>query len=399
MNTPNRLVGEGDKYGYDYYGHVQSQSTWLTYKLAFANFEIDLGGETGFTRMWREGLYKKGLFPDNSEGNSEKKGFWTYTAKAGINYRISGSQMVYANFARMQDAPQFQNAFVSPRTRNEYVSDLSTEKTTSVDLNYELRLPSVKMRLSGFYTDIRDKMNVINFYDDLSGTFTNFSMSGIDELYTGLEFGLSVPITQSLTAVGVFSYGYYKYNSNPYVTQTRDNSAEIILDNERVRWKDMKIAGTPQTAASIGLNYRGPNNIYASIDGNFFDAMYLSMNPMYRTDNAMQGLESDSEGIPDWMSKDDKVRDMAHQERFKQAFVFNASVGKSWRLPHGLFLGANLDVRNILNSKSIKTGGYEQMRFSKMSDNGEYNTHYSRFDSKYYYMYGTTYYLNVYLRF
>jgi len=399
MNTPNRLVGEGDKYGYDYYGHVQSQNTWLTYKLSIANFEIDLGGETGFTRMWREGLYKKGLFPDNSEGNSEKKGFWTYTAKVGINYRISGSQMVYANFARIQDAPQFKNAFVSPRTRNEYVSNLSTEKTTSVDLNYELRLPSVKMRLSGFYTDVRDKTNVINFYDDLSGSFTNFSMSGIDELYTGLEFGISVPITRSLTATGVFSYGYYKYNSNPYVTQTRDNSAEVILKDERVRWKDMKIAGTPQTAASIGLNYRGPKNIYASIDGNFFDAMYLSMNPMYRTDKAMQGLEDDPEGTANWMSKEDKIQEMAHQERFGRAFVFNVSVGKSWRLPHGLLLGANLDVRNIFNRKSIKTGGYEQMRFSKMSDNGEYNTHYSRFDSKYYYMYGTTYYLNVYLRF
>lgn len=387
LNTPNRLVKKKDKYGYDYYAYVQNQSTWLTYKLVLPKFEINLGAETGFARMWREGRYKKGLFPDNSEGNSEKKGFWTYTAKAGINYRISGSQMIYANFARMQDAPQFKNAFVSPRTRNEYISRLKTEKTNSVDLNYELRLPTVKMRLSGYYTEIKDKSNVINFYDDLSGSFTNFSMSGIDEMYTGLEFGISVPVTQSLTAVGVFSYGYYKYNSNPLVTQTRDNTAGVILKDEKVRWKDMKISGTPQTAASLGLNYRGPGNIFASIDGNFFDAMYVGMNPMTRTDKAMQGLN------------EKEVQEMAHQERFGRAFLFNVSIGKSWRLPYGNILGANLDVRNIFNRKTIKTGGYEQLRFSKVNDNGEYATHYDRFDAKYYYMYGTTYYLNVYLRF
>lgn len=399
MNTPNRLVSEGDKYGYDYYAHIQSQSTWLTYKLDVANWEINLGAETGFTRMWREGLYKKGLFPETSEGNSEKKGFWTYTLKAGLNYRLTGSQMIYANFSHIVDAPQFNNSFVSPRTRNEYVSRIGTEKTTSVDLNYELRLPSVKMRVTGYYTDVRDKMDVINFYDDLSGSFTNFSMSGIDELYTGVEVGLSVPLTKSLTATGVFSYGFYKYNSNPLVTQTRDNSSTVILKDEPVRWKDMKLPSTPQTAASIGLNYRGPKSIFASIDANFFDAMYLSMNPMTRTDKAMQGLESDKEGTPNAMTKEEKVQNMARQERFGSAFVLNASVGKTWFLPNGMMLGANFDVRNILNRKSIKTGGYEQLRFSKVSDNGEYNTHYDRFDAKYYYMYGTTYYLNVYLRF
>ena len=55
-------------------------------------------------------------------------------------------------------------------------------------------------------------------------------------------------------------------------------------------------------------------------------------------------------------------------------------------------------MKNILNNQDIHTGGYEQMRMNRVrASNGE--TRYSRFDSKYFYMLGTNYYLNVYFRF
>ena len=68
-------------------------------------------------------------------------------------------------------------------------------------------------------------------------------------------------------------------------------------------------------------------------------------------------------------------------------------------------------MNNILNCQTIRTGGYEQMRLNKISDpilfpNAEEGmsivqkpTTYSRFDSKYFYMNGLNYYLNIYFRF
>mgnify|MGYP005800117315 CR=1 FL=1 len=74
-----------------------------------------------------------------------------------------------------------------------------------------------------------------------------------------------------------------------------------------------------------------------------------------------------------------------------------ASVGKNWYIGQYM-LGFSLEVKNILNNQDIRTGGYEQMRMNRVrASNGE--TRYSRFDSKYFYMLGTNYYLNVYLRF
>jgi hypothetical protein len=61
-------------------------------------------------------------------------------------------------------------------------------------------------------------------------------------------------------------------------------------------------------------------------------------------------------------------------------------------------IGANLDIRNALNNTNIKSGGYEQMRLNK-NDTDKANIFYAPFDSKYYYLFGTTYYLNIYFRF
>ena len=50
----------------------------------------------------------------------------------------------------------------------------------------------------------------------------------------------------------------------------------------------------------------------------------------------------------------------------------------------------------MLNEKNIKTGGYEQTR---LVDNTVSKERYYRFDSKYFYLNGANYMLNVYFRF
>lgn len=391
LNTPNRLVQKGDKYGYDYFAHLLNEKLWATYRFNRGSFEGYVGLEGGHTTFWRDGVYKKGLFPNNSEGKSDKQKFWTYTVKAGLTYKITGNQMVYANFAYLHQAPYFQDAFVSPRTRNSVVPNLTTEKVLSADLNYALRMAGFRVRLTGYYTKMKDQTDLISFYDDQNRAYTNFAMSGIDQTHAGVELGVAVPLIAGVEAQGAFSYGNYYYTSNPYVTQTVDNS-EAVIANTRVYWKDMKVSSTPQTAASIGLNYRGPHNIYAGLDLNYYGRMYQSMNPLYRTDQALINYD-----MFEPEKREEMIRTMRKQEEFGNSFILNANIGKSWYIQRKYNLGFSLEVKNILNNKDTKTGGYEQMRFKKNELNGK--TYYTRFDPKYFYMFGTTYYLNVYFRF
>ena len=56
-----------------------------------------------------------------------------------------------------------------------------------------------------------------------------------------------------------------------------------MLRGDKVLWDDLYVESTPQTALNLGLSYRGPRNWFASVDFNYYDRIYLSMNPARRT--------------------------------------------------------------------------------------------------------------------
>ncbi|MDR3286282.1 MAG: carboxypeptidase regulatory-like domain-containing protein [Prevotellaceae bacterium] len=392
LNHPNRIVGEGDKFGYDYYSKLNSQRLWTNLQYNGGQWEAYAALEGGHTIFWREGLFRKGLYPNNSFGKSMAQDFWTYTAKIGATYKISGAHTLWANLALIENAPNFNHSMISPKTRNDFVSGLTTEKVASADLNYSLHLSWIKMRLSGYYTTIKDQVNVINFYDDVNRTFVNFAMSGIDQSHTGLEVGLEIPLVYNITLKSALSYGYYIYTSNPNVTITADNNSKVFsndVEGETVYWKNYKISGTPQTAFDIGLDYRSRKNLFLGVDLGYYDANYISLNPMRRTDMIVAPLAQ--------QNRYDEIKELTRQEKFPSAFVLNASIGKFWYIGKYM-LGMNLDIKNILNNKKIVSGGYEQMRFARDTSNAD-QIIYSPFDSRYFYLMGTTYYLNVYFRF
>ena len=402
-----KAVKEGDKFSYDYYAHLRQAQLWAKYGFNIGGFAMEIGAEAGYTSMWRQGLLIKGLFLDDSYGDSEHLNFFTYKVKGNFSYRFSGAHALSANVAMMQQPPSVQSAFVSPRTRNQVTPGLSAEKIFSADLTYDLNLPYVKARLSAFYTKMNDMSKVISFYDDTQSSFTNFAMSGIDKRYYGVELGFSVPIWNGLSLQGALSWGDYRYTSNPRFTQLVDNSA-TIREEDWVNWKNFHIESTPELAVNVGLNFRGPKNWFASIDFNYYRDLYLSMNPAYRTNNAvapyinvLNSTKSDTQAKIWAIGEINKIRG---QENLGSAYTLNASVGKNWYIQRKYTLGFSCEVKNITNNLNNRTGGYEQMRLRKTRGlnpdmTNPSTSYYSRFDSKYFYMLGITYYLNVYFRF
>ena len=87
---------------------------------------------------------------------------------------------------------------------------------------------------------------------------------------------------------------------------------------------------------------------------------------------------------------------MASQEKFNPAHLLNINIGKSWYIQRKYQIGFSFNAKNVLNEKNIKTGGYEQTR---LVDNTVSKERYYRFDSKYFYLNGANYMLNVYFRF
>ena len=437
-------VAQGGKYGYDYYAQVRDAKVWANGRFNKGNLSCNIGVSAGYDSFWREGLLRKGLFAGlndsgeeiyyngvkltnydskgnviSSKGKSDVCGFFTYSVKGGALYSMKGGHNFSVNAGYFNEAPAFNQAFVSPRTRNSIIPNLTTTRTASADVNYRYNNAGYSLRATAFYTKIMDQTDVMSFYDDSQHSFTNFAMSGIDQRHMGIELGAKAPLpVDGLTVSAVLSLGEYIYTSTPKMTQTLDNSTDIIFDNQPVTyWKShpvykmAKVNGTevidvdydgnpvilkeqkhyvpstPQTAAEIALNYRLKSYWFFELNGQYFDRAYLDMNPLYRTDMACAG--------PDGVITPIEISYMASQEKFSPAFLLNCSIGKSWYIQRKYQYGFSIEVKNMLDNRNVKTGGYEQTRLIKSTG---YDRYY-RFDSKYFYMSGASYMINLYYKF
>jgi len=384
---PNRIVKTGERFGYDYIANVNKYSDWLQSTFTYNKVDFYAGLQTSYTQFWRTGNMTNGKFPNNSGGESEKQNFFNYGTKLGLTYKITGRHYLSFNSAYITKAPDFRDAYISPRTRDFVVNNLSSEEIITGDINYYLRFTRLKARITAYYTEFKNQIYNRSFYHDELRTFVNYAMSGVNKLNTGIETGIEANVTPTITLSGVVSKGDYIYNSRPKVTITQDNSADLLAEDRIVYLKNYKVGGFPQTAASIGFKYRAPKFWFVGVNANYFDDIYIDINPDRRTAEAMQGSDADMQGI---ITTDPQWDEILKQEQLDPGFTLNLYGGKSWKLK-GYYIYLNVSINNILNNTDLATGGFEQLRFDRNNIN--------KFPSKYFYLYGRTYFINLSCRF
>ncbi|MDG1797245.1 MAG: Plug domain-containing protein [Flavobacteriales bacterium] len=376
LQNPNKIIKVGDIFGYNYDIHVNKNEIFSTYSFNKNRVESFFGINFSTTTFWREGKMQNGRFPDNSLGKSEKQTFLNYGAKFGFLYKITGRHLLSINGMYKTEAPYVRNAYVSPRTRDQLVPNLSSTEIISGDINYNVRLPFLKARLTGFFTQINNQTWARSFYHDEYRTFVNYMMTNVDQTFMGIEFGFESNITSTLQFTGAFTVGDYLYKSRPVATITRDNSQEVIALDKVIYLKNFKIGGMPQQASSLGLKYNSPKYWYAGINFNYFTDIYLSPNPDRRTAEALAGY---GEEYP-------YVNEIIDQTKLKNGNAMNLFIGKSWKFyKNNSYLRLGLNVNNLLDNTKFKTGGFEQLRYDA--------SNIQRFPNKYGYMYGRTYFL------
>ena len=388
LNRPNRILRAGDKFGYDYNITIQKTSAWAQTVVKFHTLEFFVGAEHSYTRFWREGNVKAGLFPDHSFGKSATQQFFNYSFKSGLTYKISTGNYIFVNASYTTKAPFFENAYLAPRSRDFIQDSLKSEKISSIEAGYVLIAPTVKLRATGYYTKFKDQLNVLTFYNDATRSFVNYALSNIGKEHMGVELGAEVILDKGLTLNAAASIGRFRYNTRQNATVTSDNTASVI-SKETIYSKNFYVA-TPQEAYTIGLNYRSPKFWYVNLNVNYFDQMWLDFNPIRRTAAAVDGVKENSYN---W-------HQILDQTKLKSQFSVDAFAGYSWllnkrfkSLSKRTFLAFNLGVTNILNNTNIVSGGYEQLRFDFAGKDVE------KFPSKNFFAYGTTFNASISLRF
>ncbi|MCL2412868.1 MAG: TonB-dependent receptor [Bacteroidales bacterium] len=394
LNNPNRVVREGDIYGYNYFSFTQRGSAWAVANITLGrNMEAYFGGDIGFTSFYREGLFRHGLFTsrdehgnfiDNSYGKSNTYSFLSYTLQAGLNYQIGRPHLISANVFFGQKPPVFRDAFLSPRTRNSTVDNLTPERIFSTDLIYSLRMSGARFRVGVFYTEIHDRSRVMSFYDDVLRTMSNFAMSGISQRHMGVEFGGDVHVWNGISLRTAVAFGDYRFTSNPLLTLTEDNSDRTLIEDQRVYFDGFFVSGTPQLSSMIGIEYRARQGWWVGADLAYYDFAFIDMNPRRRMADVEVNLSSEQHA------------NMTQQKMFTPGFVLNANFGNWWSLQNRRYqLGVMFSVSNILNNQNMQSGGFEQARLR----HDRINDRYHPFAPRLFYMPGTSFFLNVFFRF
>lgn len=378
VDNIGRQLKKGDKFGYNYNLFVQNAMGWAQVTNNSLNhWSFFLAGKGGVTSMWRNGLMRNGRASEgtNSKGKSTTKNFTNYAGKAGITFAINGNHTFTVTGIYEQRAPLVYNAFLNPQIRNAYIDDLKAEKIYGGDVTYRYNFGPVYGRITGYYNIFKDQAQISNYFDDEVGTYVFQSLTGMKKIHEGLEASASLKILSNLTLTGVAALGKYTYGNNPTTTQSYENSSKDYDVKDVVFCKDYHVSGTPQQAYSGELSYN-VSGWFFTVNGNFYRKNYIDFAPIRRI-SAKTSKDTDGNYVIN-----------NTQEKLKDAFLMDASIGRFIRFKNGTSMSINLMVNNILNRDNVKTGGFEQNRI----DGTKYKPYY-------YYMQGINGFLLVGFRF
>jgi hypothetical protein len=263
------------------------------------------------------------------------------------------------------------------------------EQVYSVEGGYLLKAPRIKAKVMGYYTRFVNGTDARRFYHEDFQNFVNYSLTGICKRHTGVEIGAEMNLGGGISMTTVATIGQFIYDRRASGTATQDNKDTILIQDETIYWKNLRVANGPQDAYTLGFNYRSPKFWFLNVNLNYFDQIYADVNPARRTIAALDLVDQGSE----------KWVDILSQERLPGQYTMDFSAGYSYRLNNRFknlknqtFININLGVSNIFDNTSLVTTAFEQLRFD-FTDNNV-----NKFPTKYGYGFGRTYFLNLVFR-
>ena len=330
----------------------------------------------------------------------------------------------------------------------------ASQKIVGGDLTYEFNYQLVRGRITAFYTQFWNGSEMNGYYDDNARTFVNQTLTGINRVHRGVEAAAAVKLGKYFTLTGAVNAADYRYTSNANSITSAENGmsfgskndgSPILEYSDSIYMNGLRVANGPQLTASLKLSFFHPKMWFADITCTYYDWNFLDIAPSRRmfglytgtrtdgtlvngsfrdvasavdqtTVNAVQldeagNMVTDKFGMPQLKYP---YNLMVGQESLASSnvwnrFVIDASVGKLIYLPNRQQISINLTVSNLTNNTRLKTGGYQQARLPRSNVQMQEDINGNaksvimpnawKFPSKYYYAWGTNFYLSLTYKF
>lgn len=392
LNKPDRAILSDEKYRYHYQANFLKGWLWGQQEVNLRKFTLSTSVQLGSSSYQRNGLYKNGLFAEHSYGKSTLKSFINYVVKAGITYKLNGRNYLLLNGFYSADEPSFNNVFIAPRSRNQTIAKPEMQTTQSAEAGYIMHAPKLNIRAIGYATDIKNGLSIQRFYNDEPEyqSFVNFVMQKVNTRNIGTELAVEYALNSMVSLNAVAAIGQAFYTNRPTVSVYNDNDTNLTATSKEVFIKNYYLGVGPQSAYTAGIAYNSKKFWYLKLNANYFERNYVAVNPSRRSVEAAELLSE----------TDSLFGRIFNQEELPAFFTIDISGGKSIKLnkfyskiSYSTSLYLNFGISNLLNNQSIKSGGFEQLRYDFINNNP------AKFPNKYMYAPGRTFFINVSVKF
>lgn len=286
LNNIDRKVTEEDTYKYDY--HISGFKPEIDLSLKYEHSDelfFNLKMHYANSQYWREGNYKNGLYPDNSEGESDKASFNEYQISLSSNYRYEKSHWFFVNVSLAQKAPLFDNLFYDPQRSNQLFSTIEEMQFFNTELTYLFAWNKITFKTSFFFNQSDNETLVY------SSSYTNSLYGGSNIMGTmlfedintseyGVDLGVELKVNKKLKINLLASHREHKYSNDPNWSNIQQN--DNTYSSGKVRFDDLYVGNGPQNIASLGFDYASTKNYFISSSLSFVGNSYVKPTPYRR---------------------------------------------------------------------------------------------------------------------
>lgn len=379
LRNPNRHIGVGDRFGYDYAVSIARAAAWFSLSQRVGSWRFSGAASLSGVGYRRIGYYEKENFAGGlSYGKSDMTTHVDYMVKASAEYNRGARLRAALNLTAGSFSPTPSQLFIWPSYRNAVVENPQNESLLSAEVVLDYRAPALRLRGAIYATSFSNAMRTLNFYDDLEHLYCNYIVKGINTRHLGIELAADIKLTDmlNLSLVGIWSNN--RYTSNPEATEYKESTGAEVR-HERVLYESLHVAGSPELLGLVSLKFNTRGWI-ANLSMSGWTGGFVDVAPLRRTERALDLAHNRD--------------DMMEQEQLTGGFSLDLFAGKSIYLRHAGLLGIYIGANNLTNNRNIISSGYESSRLLKAVD-GLYSAQHTR----YYYSLGVNFFVNVSYRF
>ena len=389
LRCPNRRIGTGDRFGYDY-----ALTTCMAMARVQAHYRADrlradVAAEVGEGTVRRRGYFEKELFPGTaSYGPSAVMHFAPYCLKAAVGWAFTPK--CYLGLAAMTSAclPEADDLFLQPQYNNRTAVDggAPTEKLWAVELDFHYTNRTVDLRAAAFYYGKHDGIQTRRYYDDLSGCYSDLVATGIGTCGYGIEAATTVRLSYRWRLSLAATLGRYEYDRDPSLAIYADTDNTPVVLDAVSHMGGCRVGNAPQAELFGEVLYFGPHGWGFNVSTAYAGGRYVEPAFLRRTERVALQAASSPEALAQFVE----------QERLDDAVTLGASLFKTFYFANSR-LTLSLMLRNLLNDRDMVYAAYESLRVRR-SRSGDFYV-YAPFETRRSYSYPRSFYLSISYRF